>query len=213
MDNSNISLHEKMKHVKSKIKVWIKVKKTNEKTRKSHTMDQINKIGTNGQAVDEEINERLNLVHEFDNIQKVEELDVIQQSRIKWDAEGDENSRYFHCLLKQHRNDHMIKGISINGKFEVQNACRQAPQFTLDYVLSLEEANDMEKEITEMEVKKAIWDCGSYKEPSSDGFNFAFIKRYWEILKDELVKTVIDAFALKKMPKRSRVRVLHHFNS
>ncbi|XP_071686837.1 uncharacterized protein [Rutidosis leptorrhynchoides] len=122
MCNMELSFHEKMKHVKSKIRALIKDKKANEKSRKAHLMeriDEIEKVLETGNGTDHIVNERKDLVHELDNIQQVEDLDVLQKCRIKWDAEGNENSRYFHCFLKQHQNDQTIKGVSINGDWIV----------------------------------------------------------------------------------------------
>lgn len=35
--------------------------------------------------------------------------------------------------------------------------------------------------LDEYEVKRAIWDCESSKRTRPDGFNFLFIKEFWEI--------------------------------
>nr|GEU29994.1 transposon TX1 uncharacterized [Tanacetum cinerariifolium] len=45
----------------------------------------------------------------------------------------------------------------------------------------------LESIITEKEIKEAIWGCAGSKAPGPDGFNFNFIKAYWDILKDDFV--------------------------
>jgi len=46
------------------------------------------------------------------------------------------------------------------------------------------------KHISEEEVKFAMWSCDSSKSPGPDGFNFGFLKFYWEILKKDILKAV-----------------------
>ncbi|GJY44751.1 RNA-directed DNA polymerase, eukaryota, reverse transcriptase zinc-binding domain protein [Tanacetum coccineum] len=48
-----------------------------------------------GIASVEEKHDRLNLIKECDDIQKLEEMDTVQKARVKWDIEGDENSKFF----------------------------------------------------------------------------------------------------------------------
>lgn len=41
---------------------------------------------------------------------------------------------------------------------------------------------------TEDEVREAVWSCDSSKSPGPDGFNFAFVKEFWEILKPNIMR-------------------------
>ncbi|GKC22246.1 hypothetical protein Tco_1024396 [Tanacetum coccineum] len=43
----------------------------------------------------------------------------------------------------------------------------------------------LEAAFTLEEVKEAVWACSSVKSPGPDGFNFKFIKRYWDLIKFE----------------------------
>lgn len=45
----------------------------------------------------------------------------------------------------------------------------------------------------EEEIKAAVWDCGSEKSPGPDGFNFKFIKQFWETLKPDFIR-FLDEF-------------------
>nr|GEY20702.1 RNA-directed DNA polymerase, eukaryota [Tanacetum cinerariifolium] len=45
------------------------------------------------------------------------------------------------------------------------------------------------------EVKKAVWECGSNKAPGPDGFSFAFIKKYWDLMKMDIFEFVNSFFA------------------
>ena len=41
--------------------------------------------------------------------------------------------------------------------------------------------------ITEVEVLEVVSQCGSSKCPGPDGFNFAFVKKYWEVIETDIV--------------------------
>ncbi|GKE02138.1 RNA-directed DNA polymerase, eukaryota [Tanacetum coccineum] len=40
----------------------------------------------------------------------------------------------------------------------------------------------LEEEVTNVEIKKAVWDCGRNKSPGPDGFTFEFIRKFWEVI-------------------------------
>lgn len=42
------------------------------------------------------------------------------------------------------------------------------------------------------EIKKIIWDCGGYKAPDPNGFNFSFVKHLWDLMKENIMDLMID---------------------
>ena len=42
----------------------------------------------------------MKLLKKQDDIQHLEDMDLMQKARVKWDVEGDENSKIFHGILK-----------------------------------------------------------------------------------------------------------------
>ncbi|XP_071740970.1 uncharacterized protein [Rutidosis leptorrhynchoides] len=61
-----------------------------------------------------ELEERSRLLAEILAFQDIEESDIVQKSKVKWDIEGNENSKFFHGLLKQRMNKQSIHGLSLN---------------------------------------------------------------------------------------------------
>ncbi|GKC56948.1 hypothetical protein Tco_1084546, partial [Tanacetum coccineum] len=51
-----------------------------------------------------------------------------------------------------------------------------ADQFTNR--LSLEQQVDFERNVSNEEIKSAVWDCGTIKSPGPGGFTFKFFRRY-----------------------------------
>ena len=51
------------------------------------------------------------------------------------------------------------------------------------------------------EIKQAVWDCGSDKSPGPDGFSFKFFKRYWDIIKEDVLNLVQSFYSRKVIPR------------
>ncbi|XP_071709244.1 uncharacterized protein [Rutidosis leptorrhynchoides] len=58
-------------------------------------------------------------------------------------------------------------------------------------VLSTDEACALESPFNEKEIQKAILECDSTKAPGPDGFNMRFFKKYWDVIKAELVDAIM----------------------
>ncbi|GKD33803.1 hypothetical protein Tco_1249312 [Tanacetum coccineum] len=67
--------------------------------------------------------------------------------------------------------------------------------------LCLNDHDFLETRVTFEEVKIAVWDCGSNKSPGPDGFSFAFIKKYWDLLKKDIFEFVDSFLASGMMPQ------------
>ncbi|GKF12317.1 hypothetical protein Tco_0050243, partial [Tanacetum coccineum] len=132
-----------------------------------------------------------------------------QKARIRWDAEGDENSKNFHSYVRRRNNMSNIRGLTINEVWSGDPALIKAamarhykelfverlavrPIFCCEKVvkISRDEVTMLEREFSEMEVWDAVRGCGSDKAPGPDGFNFKFIKKFWELLKPDLLLAV-----------------------
>ncbi|GKE15256.1 RNA-directed DNA polymerase, eukaryota [Tanacetum coccineum] len=114
-------------------------------------------------------------IKELAELDRIDALDAAQKAKVKWDIEGDENTPFFHGLLKQ------------PGQFVTPNT----PQSHYNH-LSTEEIEELEKPITIDEIKYVVWQCGSDKSLGPDGFSFKFMKKYWEIMKQDIYKVVME---------------------
>ncbi|GKA71461.1 RNA-directed DNA polymerase, eukaryota, partial [Tanacetum coccineum] len=70
-----------------------------------------------GSASPSDSENRLNLLHELEIIDKFASMDLIQKARVKWDIEGDENTKFFIGLINQKRRNQMINGIMVDGNW------------------------------------------------------------------------------------------------
>ncbi|GJU03452.1 RNA-directed DNA polymerase, eukaryota, reverse transcriptase zinc-binding domain protein [Tanacetum coccineum] len=53
---------------------------------------------------------------------------------------------------------------------------------------------ELELEVSKEEIKRAVWDCGTDKSPSPDGFTFVFYRCFWKVIEDDVVDAVTYFF-------------------
>nr|GEZ53977.1 RNA-directed DNA polymerase, eukaryota [Tanacetum cinerariifolium] len=96
----------------------------------------------------------------------------------------------------------------LRNKFQALKASIKAcPNIKLDthmfMQISFDQNEDLESEVTYEEIKRAVWDCGTYKSPRRDGFTFDFIRRYRKIINQDVVNVVREFFITSKFPPGS----------
>ncbi|GJZ70286.1 putative RNA-directed DNA polymerase [Tanacetum coccineum] len=110
-----------------------------------------------------------------------------QKARIKWDTEGDENSKFFHSIVKRKNNKNNIRGLLENGiwseepteiKEEIlryysnifSKTRMDRPTFASNGVSKLSglEEKNLESRFTEKEIWEAVSRCCSDKAPGPD---------------------------------------------
>lgn len=137
-------------------------------------------------------------------------MDVAQKLKLKWGVEGDENSKFFHSMLKRKRRKMAINGLSVDGSWITNPDQVEFFQFfrskSLHFSggtiinpsprikkLTHDQAINLTSRFSISEIKEAVWACGSDRAPGPDGFSFNFIKRYWELIKGD-VHSFVDKF-------------------
>ncbi|GKA17777.1 putative RNA-directed DNA polymerase, eukaryota, reverse transcriptase zinc-binding domain protein [Tanacetum coccineum] len=163
---------------------------------------------------------RIKLLQDLDNLDNLEARDLIQKAHIKWDIEGDENSKFFHGIIIQNRRSQSITGVMHDGtwisdpsqikdtflnffkdKFQVQDSQINFSPLVHSTGLCPNDRDLLETSVSLEEVKIVVWDCGSNKAPGPDGFSVAFIKKYWDLLKKDIFEFVDSFLALGMMPQ------------
>lgn len=134
---------------------------------------------------------------------------MLQKSKSKWICDGDENTHYFHGILKNRNRICRINGISINGywvsdpqeiKTEVHKFYADKfhehwpdrPKFISDDFKKLTPYQKyfMESPFSIKEIQNAVWCCGGEKLPGRDDFSFKLIKSKWDIMNDGIIRFI-----------------------
>lgn len=202
-------LKEKLKGIKSKLKVWNKDHFGNLDAKIQEAKDEIHKIDLKGESevlIEEETNLRricVSKVHTFTS-RKCSLL--WQQSRMQWLKEGDANSKLFHRCIKKRRKVNEILGLNFDGSFveEVEPLKSKIKGHFENHFKSKEggsvmfgdvnllalsdvESNNLVEPFTEEEIKVAVWNYDSSKSPGPDGVSFSFIKQFWDDVKEDFI--------------------------
>ncbi|GJS70092.1 RNA-directed DNA polymerase, eukaryota, reverse transcriptase zinc-binding domain protein [Tanacetum coccineum] len=114
-------------------------------------------------ANDDDLDSRIKLLQEVDILDTFESFDLFQKARVKWDIEE---------------------------KFKNHDSNVDFPLFCNSSGLCALDHDSLETPVSLDEVKNAVWDCGSSKAPSPDGFFFAFVKKYWDDIRVYIMKYV-----------------------
>ncbi|GJR14466.1 RNA-directed DNA polymerase, eukaryota, reverse transcriptase zinc-binding domain protein [Tanacetum coccineum] len=116
-----------------------------------------------------------------------EERFLRQKSKIEWLNVGDFNTAYFYKIVKRYYHpfdDHVL----------------------FSRVLADHKAEFMVWEVSDSEIKGALFSMGDDKAPGPDGFIAAFLKKAWDIVGDEVMTAIKDFFSNKLMRNYHRKR-------
>ncbi|XP_071699054.1 uncharacterized protein [Rutidosis leptorrhynchoides] len=145
-----------------------------------------------------------------------EEFLILQQkTKIKWLSEGDKNTKYFHKVLKARKQRAKVESIcNENGvRFYGDEVAEQFVDHFKNFLgktdnvkliedfrniftvtLNEVEANDMVLEVSDEEVKAAIFDIDSDKTAGPDGYTSHFFKKAWSVVGVDVCKAVKELF-------------------
>ncbi|GJV51482.1 RNA-directed DNA polymerase, eukaryota, reverse transcriptase zinc-binding domain protein [Tanacetum coccineum] len=161
---------------------------------------------------------------EYDEAVKDEE-NLAQKARVEWLDAGDKNSSFFHKVIKGKRSRNSVDIIrdengNSYGKDEATlQFVKHFQQFLGNHsnvsdlvyiedlfsnVLSNDEVEEMIKEVSDKEIKDALFDIGDNKALGPDGYSFVFFKKAWNVVgKDEILR----GYRRKNGPKRCAMKI------
>lgn len=136
---------------------------------------------------------------EFLEVEKLHSPSLKQKSQLRWSADGDENSRFFHGMIRGRLKKNSINGLNFNGswikyptavKKEIMNffvkQFNETEVVRPDFISSNfktilpRQVADLERPFFEDEIKQAVWSCEGSKALGPDGITISFVKKHWE---------------------------------
>ncbi|GJY65491.1 RNA-directed DNA polymerase, eukaryota [Tanacetum coccineum] len=67
--------------------------------------------------------------------------------------------------------------------------------------LQSEQRCDLEAKVTNEEIKRAVWECGTDKTPGSNGFTFGFFRQFWYLVEKDIFDAVRYFFSYDDIPR------------
>ncbi|GKA52375.1 hypothetical protein Tco_0745690 [Tanacetum coccineum] len=97
-----------------------------------------------------------------------------------------------------------------NSRFDEPDASRATINIRYLKTLTYDQHNELESEVSNVKIKRAVWDCGTDKSPGPDGFTFGFYRRFWKIIENDVYDVVKYFFTYGNIPKGLQLRSLSY---
>ncbi|GJQ92896.1 hypothetical protein Tco_0004035 [Tanacetum coccineum] len=169
----------------------------NVKAKYKEELEALEAIINRGDGNEEIVNKRTEVVNNIQKFDKIHSSEMAQKAKVKWSIEGDENTGFFHGVLNKKWSILNIRGIMVDGnwiespkavkgeffqhfssRFDKPDASRSTINMRYPKTLTYDQHNELESEVSNVEIKRAIWDCGTDKSSGPDGFTFGFYRRF-----------------------------------
>nr|GEV89717.1 RNA-directed DNA polymerase, eukaryota, reverse transcriptase zinc-binding domain protein [Tanacetum cinerariifolium] len=155
------------------------------------------------------------VVKSIQELDKLQSMKAAQKAKIKWAIEGDENSKYYHGILKKGINSPsevltwidnpvLVKNEFLShfrNRFERPKEARLNLNMEFLRKLTSMQQSDLEIDVSNDEIKRAVWDCGVDKSPGPDVFTFGFYRHFWKLIENDVVAAVKYFFQIGSIPK------------
>ncbi|GJY07999.1 RNA-directed DNA polymerase, eukaryota [Tanacetum coccineum] len=162
-NNGMVRFKKKLQFLKKEIRVWVLDQKQKNLGRVNDIKAKLSEIDVKldqGGVNDEILHSRLNLMKQLHDQKVSDTRECMQKAKIRWAIEGDENSKFFHGIINRKRANLSIRGVMVDGEW----------------------AMELERLISNDEIRKAVWGCGEDKSPGPDGFTFDFFRKFWDLI-------------------------------
>ncbi|GAU40165.1 hypothetical protein TSUD_292700 [Trifolium subterraneum] len=200
-------LTQKLKSLKEKLKVWNRnvfgnihhnVKAASAKV--DSLQQDIDTFGPTDELINQEKTARIN----FENVLNMEEIFWKEKAKVQWHCEGDRNTAYFHRLAKIRTTTSLIT--SLNHGYNTLTDPNEIFAHVVDHFSNLFNQSSLQ-----------------YSAPGPDGFGAIFFQTYWEIIKQDVFKAVLQFFTsgwllpnfnsntLVLIPKTNNADSVNHF--
>nr|GEW76296.1 RNA-directed DNA polymerase, eukaryota [Tanacetum cinerariifolium] len=206
-----------------RLKEWSSIKRRNKDHDRKVIQDSLIDIDLRldkRNGLPDDLTKRANLFRDLKDIDHKDSIDFAQKAKIKWAVEGDENSKKFHGIVNKKRRHLAIKCILVDGKW-IENPNRVKSEFYSYYsnlfsalawdrslfdvnfprCLNSDQVFDLEDMVSNEEIKRAVWDCGSDKSPGPYGFTFEVFKKFWTIVGGDVTNAIKEFFISSFFPK------------
>ncbi|KAK6162199.1 hypothetical protein DH2020_002040 [Rehmannia glutinosa] len=149
------------------------------------------------------------------SLSEAERCFYYQKVKCKHLNQSDRGTKFFHDLVKRNKKRNQIVAICKEDGLPTTSMDEVAKEFTKFYEcllgtmdsepidpdiinvgpsISLEQASNLERDISRQEIRDALFDIGEDKSLGPDGFNSCFFKNSWQIVGDDFCAAIEEFF-------------------
>ncbi|GJY52436.1 RNA-directed DNA polymerase, eukaryota, reverse transcriptase zinc-binding domain protein, partial [Tanacetum coccineum] len=164
--------------------------------------------------------EESTILMKYNSATKDEELLLFQKAKIKWLSVRDRNNEFFHRMVKNRNHRNRINAIHDEDgrRYEGDKVAEQFVKHFQNFLgnsipvekivgmedlfknkLETEEAEYMVRDVSNEEIKHAIFQIEDNKAPGPDGYSSYFYKKSWDIIGEDICSAVKEFFSTGKM--------------
>lgn len=207
---SGYVLQHKLKNLKTKIKEWkgYSMRGSGEavKVLEADLQNVMSRLEVEGPSNELRIQRIEILGALWDNFRREESI-WRQKSRLRWLKEGDKNTSFFHSICRARQSRKSINSLVVYGQlvmdptaiklaiidhfksfFAKEDKSRPTLRCSNLPKLSRAEATELEVPFSEEEIWEVIKSCDGNRAPGPDGFNLAFFKHFWPVIKEDVIR-------------------------
>nr|GEZ73558.1 putative RNA-directed DNA polymerase, eukaryota, reverse transcriptase zinc-binding domain protein [Tanacetum cinerariifolium] len=191
-----------------------------DQTQLKKILEKMDSVIDSGKGNDVLIKSRLDTIHQIQNLDRIDALEIAQKAKIKWAIDGDENSGFYHGIINKRRSIQSIRGVMVEGMW-IDEHVKVKKEFFDHFAnrfckpdkptvsINVEFPNQIdpdqrsfsERDVSNSEIKKAVWECGMDKAPGPDGFSFSFFRHFLYLVDGKVYEAVRYFFTHFDLPK------------
>ncbi|CAN1817498.1 Putative ribonuclease H protein At1g65750 [Linum perenne] len=209
-----------LKECSRDLKTWAKGRTTNQHLRAKDIKERLEDLSKEGRT-SQNAQEEISLLQELDEIWRNDEIGWKQRANVKWLAEGDRNTAFFHTSVIHRRQRNKITRLQdSNGNWiqtdrELSNHANaffkdlftKRPNGTANFdlrempsIVTEDMNSDITKEIKDDEIREAVFNLGANQSPGPDGFPGHFYRRFWNTIGPRFCDEIKNFFNTSTMP-------------
>nr|GFB39883.1 RNA-directed DNA polymerase, eukaryota [Tanacetum cinerariifolium] len=177
--NAMINMMIKLKYLKTKIREWNKkniLSAKNVKEKYKDELEALEAISDKGDGNMEVVNKRMEVVN------TLQKIDKICSSKMAQKAKSFLNIRGIMVDGVWIESPNRVKGEffhHFSSRFDKPDARRVHIEMRYSKTFTCDQQVELESDVYNEEIKRAVWDCGIDKSPGPDVFTFGFYHRFW----------------------------------